>query len=191
MPRSSSPRGGRGPRLSDLSVQTSRYGEQVPRIFGRMRVAGTVIWSTDLKESSATSGGGKGQAEPDQLQLLRKLCRGAFVAADQWDRADLGGRQPAARSAGDMKSPVGALRIHDGSAGQAVDSPHRGGRWASTRRRPFAALPISCWRTFNWPISATASPRSPWKSWPDDGPVTVSSMATDPARTRRRLCGRR
>ena len=28
-----------GPRLGDLSVQTSSYGTAIPRIYGRMRVA--------------------------------------------------------------------------------------------------------------------------------------------------------
>lgn len=51
----------RGPRLGDLAVQTSTYGSEIPKIFGRMRVAGTVVWATDLRESRATSGGGKGQ----------------------------------------------------------------------------------------------------------------------------------
>ena len=50
-----------GPRLGDLSIQTSAYGNPIPRIFGRMRVAGTVIWSTDLVESKSSSGGGKGR----------------------------------------------------------------------------------------------------------------------------------
>ena len=54
----------RGPRLGDLSVQTSTYGTQIPRIYGTMRVAGSVIWSTDLVESSQTSGA-KGQ--PDTI----------------------------------------------------------------------------------------------------------------------------
>ena len=43
----------RGPRLGDLAVQTSSYGSAIPRIYGRMRVAGTVIWATDLKEEEA------------------------------------------------------------------------------------------------------------------------------------------
>src|SRR5438067_4241354 len=52
----------RGPRLGDLTVQTSSYGTQIPRIYGTMRVAGTVIWATDLVESSQTTGA-KGQAD--------------------------------------------------------------------------------------------------------------------------------
>jgi hypothetical protein len=52
----------RGPRLGDLSVQTSSYGTQIPRIYGTMRVAGSIIWSTDLVESTQTSGA-KGQPD--------------------------------------------------------------------------------------------------------------------------------
>jgi hypothetical protein len=55
------PKARHGPRLGDLSVQTSSYGTQIPKLFGTMRVAGTVIWSTDLIERRTTSGGGKGR----------------------------------------------------------------------------------------------------------------------------------
>jgi Putative phage tail protein len=51
-----------GPRLGDLSVQTSTYGTPIPQVFGSMRVAGTVIWATPLKESAQLVGGGKGQS---------------------------------------------------------------------------------------------------------------------------------
>ena len=38
--------GGReGPRLRELAISTSSYGQAIPRQFGRMRVPGTVIWS--------------------------------------------------------------------------------------------------------------------------------------------------
>lgn len=50
-----------GNRLKELAVQTSSYGTQIPQIFGAMRVAGTVIWSTDLIEQRVKSGGGKGR----------------------------------------------------------------------------------------------------------------------------------
>lgn len=50
----------RGPRLGDLDVQTSSYGTPIARIYGRMRVAGTVVWATDLREEEVASGGGKG-----------------------------------------------------------------------------------------------------------------------------------
>jgi len=50
-----------GPRLRELSVTTSSYGQPIPRHFGRMRVAGTIIWSTELTETRSKSGGGKGK----------------------------------------------------------------------------------------------------------------------------------
>lgn len=50
-----------GPRLKDLSITTSSYGAQIPRHFGRVRSAGTIIWATDLVEHSKKSGGGKGK----------------------------------------------------------------------------------------------------------------------------------
>jgi hypothetical protein len=50
-----------GARLKELEVQTSSYGSQIPAIFGAMRVAGTVIWATDLVERRSKSGGGKGR----------------------------------------------------------------------------------------------------------------------------------
>jgi hypothetical protein len=59
-----------GPRLADLSVMASTVGAPIPRAYGRARLAGQVIWATNLEEVVATStdttttggggGGGKG-----------------------------------------------------------------------------------------------------------------------------------
>ena len=54
-----------GPRLAELRAQTSTYGNVIPRIYGTMRQAGNVIWSTDIKEvrsehTTTQGGGGKG-----------------------------------------------------------------------------------------------------------------------------------
>lgn len=51
-----------GPRLGDLAVQSSSYGTPIPRLYGIMRVAGSIVWSTDLQEDSETEGA-KGQPE--------------------------------------------------------------------------------------------------------------------------------
>ena len=57
-----SPGGSReGARLKELAFTTSSYGQPMPRQFGRMRVAGSVIWATDIRESSTREGGGKTQ----------------------------------------------------------------------------------------------------------------------------------
>src|SRR5690606_36974301 len=53
-----------GPRLGDLAVQSSAYGEAIPLLYGTMRAAGNVIWSTGLierrHEESQKVRGGKG-----------------------------------------------------------------------------------------------------------------------------------
>jgi hypothetical protein len=52
-----------GPRLDDLSIQTSTEGASLPIVYGTMRIAGNVIWSTGLTEASKknkTGGGGSG-----------------------------------------------------------------------------------------------------------------------------------
>ena len=49
-------------RARSLSLQTSTEGVPIPRVYGRMRVAGQVIWSTRFKEhvrTTSTSQGGK------------------------------------------------------------------------------------------------------------------------------------
>jgi hypothetical protein len=38
------------PRLNDLTLQTSAYGLAIPRVYGTYRLAGNVIWATDILE---------------------------------------------------------------------------------------------------------------------------------------------
>jgi hypothetical protein len=52
-----------GPRLADLDVMASTEGAPIPRVYGRARLAGQVIWATQLEEvvsNSTASSGGKG-----------------------------------------------------------------------------------------------------------------------------------
>lgn len=56
-----------GPRLSDLSVMASTAGAPIPRVYGRARLSGQVIWATNLEEDVNTSqqtSGGKGMGGP-------------------------------------------------------------------------------------------------------------------------------
>lgn len=114
------PKARHGPRLGDLSVQTSSYGSQLPKIFGTFRAAGTVIWATDLVETRSSNGGGKGRPKTGysysanfavalssrQVRAVRriwadgKLLRGAD---------------------GDFKTRLGAFRLHSGDEDQDVD----------------------------------------------------------------------
>ncbi|HWL31940.1 MAG TPA: glycoside hydrolase/phage tail family protein [Xanthobacteraceae bacterium] len=52
-----------GPRLADLDVMASTEGAPIPRLYGRARLSGEVIWATQLQETVSTrteGGGGKG-----------------------------------------------------------------------------------------------------------------------------------
>lgn len=55
-----------GPRLSDLKVMSSAYGVRIPIIYGTIRIATQVFWSTPLNERSHTDGSGKGGGSPSQ-----------------------------------------------------------------------------------------------------------------------------
>jgi hypothetical protein len=75
-----------GPRLSDLKITASTEGAPVPRLYGRSRLGGQVIWATDIEEQRVTSGGGKGApATPSTEQFLYyanfavALCEGEIT----------------------------------------------------------------------------------------------------------------
>jgi len=126
------PKGREGPRLADLRIQTSRYGDQIPQLFGAMRVAGTVIWATDLVEHRSTSGGGKGK--PKTTTYTYSTSFAVALSARQigsigriWADGNL-----LRGSAGDFKSPITSFRVYAGSEDQALDSQIAAHRGAST-----------------------------------------------------------
>lgn len=64
----------KSPRLGDFSLQTSSYGSPIPRIYGTMRVAGTVIWATDLRQEEVIEGGGKSGPEQARYNYSASLA---------------------------------------------------------------------------------------------------------------------
>jgi hypothetical protein len=54
-----------GPRLGDLTVQTSGYGNPIPVVAGHAKIAGQIIWKTDIEERvSVRRQRGKGGGGP-------------------------------------------------------------------------------------------------------------------------------
>jgi hypothetical protein len=52
-----------GARLTDLSLQSSQEGAAIPRLYGRVRLAGQLLWASRFRETATTattSQGGKG-----------------------------------------------------------------------------------------------------------------------------------
>ncbi|WP_010184833.1 phage tail protein [Sphingomonas sp. PAMC 26605] len=114
------PKGVEGPRLAALHVQTSNYGTPLQLVFGTMRVGGCVIWSTDLIESKATSGGGKGQPSATTYSYSASFAvalsgRPIVGVGRIWADGNL-----LRGSAGDFKTAT-AFRLHLGGEDQAVD----------------------------------------------------------------------
>lgn len=109
-----------GPRLKDLAVSTSSYGQPIPALYGSVRAPGTVIWSTDLKERSETNGGGKGKPKTTTYSYSVSLaialsCRPIDSVGRIWADGNLLRGQ-----AGDLKTG-GSLRIHNGHSDQQPD----------------------------------------------------------------------
>lgn len=114
------PKGRKGPRLNELAVQSSSYGSPIPKLFGTNRVAGSVIWSTDLKETKRKVSNGKGQPKSTVYSYsvsfavalsARKILRVERIWADG---------NLLRGAAGDFKTETG-FRLHPGDEDQAVD----------------------------------------------------------------------
>lgn len=114
------PKGREGPRLQDLRVQTSSYGAQIPKLFGTMRVAGTVIWATDLVEHRSRKGGGKGRPSTTTYSYTASFAvllsaRPVRAVRRIWADGNL-----LRGAAGDWKSETG-FRLHLGGEDQDTD----------------------------------------------------------------------
>jgi hypothetical protein len=114
------PKGRQGPRLQDLKVQTSSYGAAIPKLFGTLRVAGTVIWATDLVEHRSKQGGGKGRPSTTTYSYSASFAvllsgRAIRSVGRIWADGNL-----LRGTAGDWKSETG-FRLHLGGEDQAAD----------------------------------------------------------------------
>ena len=115
------PKGVEGRRLTEVQVQTSTYGSQIPKLFGTMRVAGTVIWATDLKETKHKSGGGKGRPSVTSYSYSASFAVALSARAVRSVRRIWADGNLLRGAAGDFKTELGAFRLHLGGEDQAVD----------------------------------------------------------------------
>lgn len=108
-----------GPRLKELEITTSSYGSVLGRHFGRMRVPGTIIWSTDLVEASETSGG---KNQPDVTTYSYSVS--FAVALSSRPIRSIGRIWADGRllrgEAGDLKVE-GQMRVYNGEEDQEAD----------------------------------------------------------------------
>jgi hypothetical protein len=81
-----------GPRLGNLQVQNSSYGDFIKQVYGKNRIAGNIIWSQDIKEvetrteqTSGGKGGGRGTTQTGVfysyfITLAVAICEGPVDA---------------------------------------------------------------------------------------------------------------
>ena len=115
------PRGREGARLNELQVQTSSYGAQLPKLFGTMRVAGTVIWATDLKEVRNKGGGGKGRPSVTSYSYSASFAVALSARAIRQVRRIWADGNLLRGAAGDFKTELSGFRVHPGGEDQPVD----------------------------------------------------------------------
>ncbi|WP_111431326.1 glycoside hydrolase/phage tail family protein [Rhodobacteraceae bacterium DSL-40] len=72
-----------GPRLDSLRITSSTEGAVIPRVYGRMRMGGNVIWATDFREETKTTtqGGGKGGGGGGKVKTTEYLYYASFAMA--------------------------------------------------------------------------------------------------------------
>ena len=115
------PKGREGRRLSELQLQTSSYGAQIPKLFGTMRAAGSVIWATDLKEKRNRSGGGKGRPSVTSYSYSASFAVALSARRVRAVRRIWADGNLLRGAAGDFKSGLNAFRLHLGTEDQAAD----------------------------------------------------------------------
>lgn len=119
-----------GARLENFKVQDSRYGLAIPVAYGCARVAGNVIWASDLIETAHESSvsGGKGGVISGAFSATRTTYTYSINVAIAMAAGEIGGLQTiwadskVIYESGVWKSGVcGSASFHSGAADQAVD----------------------------------------------------------------------
>ena len=166
----------RGPRLQELSVQTSSYGAPIPLQFGRMRSAGTVIWATDLVEHNQQSGG---KAKPTVTTFAYTVSFAVMLASRPiatigrvWADGNL-----LRGAAGDLKV-AGQLRIHDGYGDQAID-PLLAQAEGLTRSPAYRNCAYAVFEDLALASFGNRIPSLTFEILADDQPLTVGAIVAE------------
>lgn len=171
------PKAREGPRLGELAVQTSSYGTAIPKLFGTMRVAGTVIWSTDLLERRSTSGGGKGRPKTADYSYSASFAvalsgRPVIDVRRIWADGKL-----LRGEAGDFKSKT-RFRLYAGSEDQEVD-PLIAAAEGAGGAPAFRGIAYAMFEEMELADFGNRIPSLTFEVVADEGPVPVGAMAQE------------
>jgi len=163
-----------GPRLNELKITTSSYGMAIPRHFGRMRVPGQIIWSTDLVEHKESQGGGKGSPSVTTYSYSASFAvalssRPLLSVGRVWADGKL------LRGAGGDLKVGGRFRFHAGYGDQrpdpliaAAEGANRCPAYRGTAYVVFEDLDLSDY--------GNRIPSLSFEVIGDDGPLSLSAM---------------
>ena len=119
-----------GPRLGELHVMASNEGAPIPRLYGRARVGGQVIWATDFEEVATTEsrrvGGGKGAGATTSRTTYTYFANFALALGE----GELTGLGRIWADGNELDLSNVTYRFHPGSETQQADSlivAHEGG----------------------------------------------------------------
>lgn len=137
-----------GPRLNSLQVMASQEGSPIPVVYGRMRIAGQVIWATNLLEvaSTASAGGGKGMGASNTMtdysyfaNFAVGLCEGEILGLGRaWadgKEIDLGDFSPRLYLGTQVQTPDSLIGAIEGAANAPA---YRGLAYVVFERMPLA-----------------------------------------------------
>lgn len=169
------PKPRQGPRLGELAVQTSSYGSQIPRLFGTMRVAGTVIWATDLKEERTKSRGGKGQPKTVEYSYSANFAVALSARPVVGVRRIWADGKLLRGAAGDFKTPTG-FRLHAGGEDQPVD-PLIAAAEGAGQAPAYRGLAYAVFEDFQLADYGNRIPSLTFEVEADSGPVSLGAVA--------------
>lgn len=161
-----------GPRLKELGVSLSSYGTAIARQHGRMRVPGTIVWATDLVESKAKSGGGKGKPSVTtysySVSFAVELSSRPIAALGRvWADGNL-----LRGAAGDLKAG-GSLRLYTGHGDQPLDPLIASAEPACPA---FRGLAYCVFESLELADFGNRIPALTFEVIADEGPVTIESL---------------
>ncbi|HEY0625483.1 MAG TPA: phage tail protein [Allosphingosinicella sp.] len=171
------PKRRQGPRLGELAVQTSSYSTAIPKIFGRMRVAGTVIWATDLQERRSTSGGGKGQPKTTNYSYSASFAVALSARPVRAVRRIWADGKLLRGAAGDFKSRT-KYRVYFGDEDQAAD-PLIASAEGIGNAPAFRGIAYAMFEDFELADYGNRIPSLTFEVVVEEGPVAIGAIAEE------------
>lgn len=169
------PKPRQGPRLGELAVQTSSYGSAIPKLFGTLRVAGTVIWSTDLIERRSSSGGGKGRPKTVGHSYSASFAVALSGRPIQNVRRIWADGKLLRGAAGDFKTPT-QFRLYHGGEDQPAD-PLIGAAEGVGGSPAYRGIAYAMFEDFELADYGNRIPSLTFEVEADAGPVAIGAIA--------------